>query len=216
MKVYIKRIASALLVLTLLLLCCSACSAKGKTLLSINKDGKKATFSANHYQLLLSRLKGAFVSYGYSNESGAAADSEKFWNVQDTFDGQTLQTWDDYYREQVLNDCRTYTVAVWLFETNGLKLSKTALDAIQQDMEDLINDYGSGSKTRLNAVLSDYGVNYDLLKDFYTVDAKVDALKEFLYGSNASGLGTNVKDQYLNDHYLRFKQIFFANYDYVY
>ena len=216
MKSHMIRFVSVLLTLTLLLLCFVSCAGKGKTLLSIERDGKKATFSVNHYQLLLSRLKGAFVSYGYTNESGAGADSDKFWAVQDTLDGKTLQTWDDYYRGQVLNDCRTYTVALWLFEKNGLKLTETAEDAIQQEMDDLINDFGNGSKTKLNAVLSEYGVNYDLLKNFYTVDAKVDALKLYLYGANASGLGNNVKDQYLNDHYLRFKQIFFANYDYVY
>lgn len=206
-------LATALLLVALSGL--TGCSRGGKTLLSLNKDGIKVTISVNHYQLLLSRLKGSFVELGYTNESNQTADSDAFWDLQDTFDGQLL-SYDDFYRGLVLDNCRTYLAALWLFESRGLSLSKAQTEEVDEEMEILLRDNASGSKVKLNALLADYGVNYDLLRDAYLTDKKVEVLKTDLYGANASGLGTGVKDDYLNRNYLHFKQIFLANYDYVY
>ena len=213
---HLFRFLSLLLVLVFLFLPLVSCAGgSGKTLMTLDRDGVKVSLSVNFYRFQLSRLKGSFVGYGYTN-GGGSADDAGFWSTQDKFDGNNLQTWDEYYRAQVLETCKIYLIGLWVFEKNGLKLSETAKQNIEEELQDIVNDYGDGSKTKLNAVLKPYGVNYKLLKSAYETEAKLETAQDFLYGANASKLGETVKEEYLNTHYLRFKQIFFATYDYEY
>lgn len=216
MKNITRRTFALLLTAALLLLAVCSCSSRPSALLTLDHEGIRVSVSVNEYRFLLARLKGAFIGYGYTDENGANASQDSFWTLLDTYDGETLQSRDDYYRAAVLENARRYLVGLWLFEKNKLTLSDTAKENIQQELDDILADYGSGSKTRLNAVLSAYGVNYDLLREAFEIEAKCETVMNFLYGVDASGVGNNVKDQYLNAHYLRFRQIFFANYSYVY
>ena len=213
---HLFRSLSLLLVLVFLFLPLVSCAGgSGKTLMTLDRDGVKVSLSVNFYRFQLSRLKGSFVGYGYTNGGGSASNAA-FWSIRDKFDGSELQTWDEYYRAQVLETCKIYLVGLWVFEKNGLKLSEAAKTNIQEELDNIMSDYGDGSKTKLNAVLKPYGVNYKLLKSAYETEAKLETAQNFLYGANASKLGETVKEEYLNAHYLRFKQIFFATYDYEY
>ena len=202
-----RSVVAFLLALALFCLpLCGCGKSQGKALLTLERDGQKTTFSASDYQFLLSRLKAGLISNGMTNGGGSAA-YDAFWEMQGYFDGDKLKTWDTYYREQVLETCKIYLVGLWLFEKNGLKLSQTATENIRQEMEDILTYSGNGSKTKLNAELSKYGMNYDLLKTFYETEAKAGTVQTFLYGENAGKLDASVKDPYLSEHYFRYKRI---------
>lgn len=210
-----KRILTAVLAALLLCLSLAGCSsAKGKTLLTLEKDGKTATLSVNLYELMLSRIKGALIGNGVTN-NGYSPTSDAFWNVKDYYgDGEEMQTCGDYYSSLILDNCKTYVAAEWLFRSEGLTLSDAAIAEVDSKLEDLLNTYGS--KTKLNAVLSDYGVNYAMLREAYLLEEKVDALQEHFYGKDASKVGVAAKDKYLAEHYVRFRQIVLPLYRYVY
>jgi hypothetical protein len=70
--------------------------------------------------------------------------------------------------------------------------------------------------TKLNAVLATYGVNYDILRFAYELDYKTQALKDALYGKNASNVGDNFKMSFLEENYVHFRQIFLATEKNVY
>lgn len=213
---HLFRPLSLLLVAVLLLVLLASCAGgNGKTLMTLDYEGTKVSLSVNFYRFQLSRLKGSFVGYG-TTVNGVSASDAAFWSIQDKFDGSELQTQDEYYRAQVLETCKIYLIGLWVFEKNDLKLSETAKTNIQQELDDVVADYGNGSKTKLNAVLAPFGMNYRLLKDAYETEAKLETAQDFLYGVNAANLGENVKEEYLNAHYLRFKQVFYAKYDYEY
>ena len=72
-KLFIRWVALSLALL-LLVPVFAGCSSKGKTLLTMKKDGVKVTFSVNYYRFLLSRLKGNYIDNQYVNESGKTAD----------------------------------------------------------------------------------------------------------------------------------------------
>ena len=214
MKHLSRPIACLLAALLLLLPLASCASSGGKALLTLEKDGVKVTLSVNHYRLLLCRLKGAMIAGGASN-GGGNASQDAFWDQLDTAEGDdTLKTVDARCREQILENCRIYLAGLWYFKKNGLSLSEAAQANIAQAMDDLVANFGNGSKTKLNAVLRSYGVNYDLLRSVYETEAKLETVQNFLYGENASKLETNVKDEYLNAHYLRFKQIYVPYFTY--
>lgn len=210
-----KRILTAALAVLLLCLSLAGCSsAKGKTLLTLEKDGKTATLSVNLYELMLSRIKGALIGNGVTN-NGYSPTSDAFWNVKDYYGGgEEMQTCGDYYSSLILDNCKTYVAAEWLFQSEGLTLSDAAIAEVDSKLEDLLNLYGS--KTKLNAVLSDYGVNYAMLREAYLLEEKVDALQEHFYGKDASKVGVTAKDKYLAEHYVRFRQIVLPLYRYVY
>ena len=88
-----KRILTAALAALLLCLSLAGCSsAKGKTLLTLEKDGRTATLSVNLYELMLSRLKGALIGNGATN-GGYSPTDDAFWNVLDTYgDSDEKQT----------------------------------------------------------------------------------------------------------------------------
>ena len=215
MKKHILRIFALTLALLLTLLCAVSCGGKGKTLMTLKKDGVTVTLSVNLYELMLSRMKGNLCYYGYT-ANGVKASESAFWSFQDKFDGETFETIDDYYCGVILENCQTYLAALYLFEKAGLTLSAKAEKEIEDRLSEILRTDGEGSKTKLNAVLAAYGVNYDLLKEAYTLQAKVDAVQEHLYGKDAAGVGPTVKDEFMRENYLHFRQIFLPAYNYVY
>ena len=198
--------------LLLLLLVCAlclpllvGCSGKnGKTLIEI--EGVKV--SVNAYELLLSRMKGALA-----RAQGTTIEGDDFWSTVVDADNTTYE---QYLRESILENAKTYAIGTYLHDkVYGLTLPKDTLDAIDAELADFIEYDGDGSKTAFNKVLAEFGVNYNILRDVYIMEAKIDALKLHLYGQNASKIADTVKDEYCTEHFVRFKQVFLASYFYV-
>ena len=212
-SIFVKSI-TLILASVMLLLSVSACSGKGKSLITLDKDGYKVSFSVNHYDFLLSRWKGVLATESYS-QNGVSYVQDSFFDQKDKFNGTDFQTLGEYYADLTLENSKTYTAVLWLFESMGLSLSKEQTDQIDADLKEILEAY-DGSKTKLNAELSQYGVNYKLLREMYLMEMKVSAVKNALYGSEGSLLGDTIKDEYLNEAYVRFKQIFIPYFKYVY
>ena len=201
-----KRTVKLLVLLLTCTLCMgmlAGCSGKhGKTLLSL--EGSK--LSVNIYELMLTRMKGALAKQQYQ------VDSNTFWTTVVDKDGSTYE---DFFRLTVLENAKTYVVGEYLFDkVYGLTLPKETVDAIDAELAEFVEYDGDGSKTALNKVLAEYGVNYDILRDAYIIEAKIAALKVHLYGENASKIAANVQEEYYQENYLCFKQIFLASYYY--
>ena len=203
-----KRFTVKLLVLLVALALClpllAGCSGKsGKTLIEI--EGIKV--SVNTYELLLSRMKGTLAKNQYQ------VDSDDFWS---TMVDSNNTTYDQYLCNSILENAKTYAIGVYLFDkVYNLTLPQSAIDAIDAELAELVDYDGDGSKAALNQILAEYGVNYNILRETYIMEAKLDALKQHLYGDNASKIADNVKEEYCKEHFVRFKQVFLANYYYV-
>ena len=209
------RSATLLLALLLCLSLLGGCSSKGKTLMTLEKDGISVSISVNTYELMLSRIKGT-LCFLKTSAGGYTADQDKFWDYLESMDGGEMKTLDDFYRETVLDNCKTYLVALYLFEQKGLSLPASTVEKIDDDLNELLLTDADGSKNKLNQILSAYGVNYDLLREAYLMTAKMELLQKELYGENASMIGDNVKTEYLNENYVHFHQYFLETYHYRY
>lgn len=199
----IRRILSVILCLALLVgaVAMTACSKKGDTLLELNGQ----TITANQYQLLLARVKGSLAHAGYS------VDSSTFWDMVIDSEGNT---YDEYFRNAALNDAKRYLAAAALFEEEGLVLPQSYKDSIEEDIQEYVRD--AGSKSALNSRLSAYGVNVDMLRDLYLLEAKYAYLQAYLYGAEGEKIAANVRLEYLNEHAVCFKQVLIRAFDYVY
>ena len=209
-KRFLKGI-SLLLVLLLLLVPLASCGAsEGETLLSLEADGKKYTYSVNLYELHLSALKGNLVAAGIT-ANGASPTIEKFWNVKETIDGKN-QTLNEYYLAGAMEECKYALVGLYLFDKYGLSLSAAEKEKIDEDLDELIKTDGGGSKNALNRELAEYGVNFDMMRLQYTNKTKITAVQNYLY----SLLGDTIKEAYLNENYIHFDQILLYPYHYEY
>ena len=160
--------------------------------------------STNIYEFLLSRMKGSFYSMGYD------VTSESFWNMVFSINGMT---YGEYFKAQVLEQTYTYLVTEFLFDKEGLTLPDETLKTIDTLMDKLVER--AGSKNKLNSDLASYGVNYNMLKEIYTIEAKMLYLKEYYYGENAEKISREDKDAYYNENYVCFKQVLLAGYFYA-
>lgn len=203
----VKKIVAILLALVMLTACFAGCGNKGKTLMEL--DGNE--LSVNLFELYLSRMKGMLCTTTYF---GSSAKEDDFWDTwMDVTDKTTYNT---YYTETVLDAAKGYLAAIALFEEEGLKLPESYITEIDTELEELITNEADGSKTTFNAIIGNYGVNYDMLREAYIIEAKIDYLQDHLFGSDGSKVGANLIEKYYQENYARFKQVFLYTYEYVY
>ena len=210
MKKTFIRITAVLVVVMMLALPLSSCMG-GKDLLTLKADGKTYSISVNLYELMLTATKGNLDAYNYTLQ-GLRPSQAAFWEIMDTYDGKTMETADAFYRKKVLDDCKSYLLSLYLFDKYNLELSASAKAEIEDLMDELVKTDGEGSKTKLNSVLANYGVNYKMLKEYYTIKAKFKAVQDHIYSTT----GPNIKNTYVSEHYVHFYQLFLANYTYEY
>ncbi len=160
--------------------------------------------SVNIYEFLLSRMKGTLAYYGYEVEK------ESFWNTVTDMQGTT---YDDYFRDTIKAQAVNYIVADKLFDEYGLSLSSD--DEAQIDKLLKVYTDRAGSRSALNEELKEYGVNYNILRGIYLLEAKIELLKEHIYGKDGEKIGEAEKEEYFNGNYVAFRQIFLATYEYV-
>ncbi len=166
---------------------------------------EKHEISVNMYQFMLSRTKGSLARNGYS------VTSADFWS---TIVDANNTTYEEYFRQTALSNARGYLAALALFEEMDLKLPQSEYDKIDKDIEEFIST--AGSKSALNAELSAFGVNVDMLRDIYVMEAKVEYVKTSLYGTNGSKVAAQVRQQYLEDHAVAFRYVLIRSFEYVY
>ena len=206
MKKRIIRIAAVLMAVITLVASLAACSS-GTTMLQLGKQ----KISLNIYELYLSRQKGTLCTTYYY---GSKAKYDEFWQTTISTDGTT---YNDYWTAYVLQCIKVYLAAAYMFEEEyQLTLPQSYIDDIEEKLAELVIGDGDGSKAALNAILAEYGVNYNMLREAYLMDAKVQYLQEYLYGSDLSKVSDQLKQQYYEENYVRFKQVLIPKYQYVY
>jgi hypothetical protein len=199
MKKTVKIITFILAVIVTLTAAVS-CSSYGENVMTVADKG----ISVNTYQLLLSRMKGTLATYGYDVEN------ERFWRTVISSDGTT---YNDYFTASIVEQASRYVIADYLFDRNGLVLTKDRIAIVDKLMDAYVKK--AGSKNALNAKLKDFGANYDVLRELLLLETKIDMLKDHLYGEKGEKIETEVKELYLKDNYVAFGQILLTTYDYI-
>ena len=199
-----KTRATALLLALVLLLSTvfSGCGAHGKTLMKAG--GEK--ISLNLFSLYLARMKASLGLAGFDIESDA------FWNSYVSTDNVTAA---DYYTDQVFEGLKQVAAAMILYKESGLSLEKSVIQEIDDEIDAMIEEIGEGSKAKLNSVLAAYGANITTWRDASIIEAKLEQLKEFLYGKDGNLISATAKEEYYQATYYRGFQMQLANYYYV-
>ena len=206
MKKIIKRAICLALCAVLLISCLAGCASLGRPLLSYGSvELTDATFN-----LFLSRIKGTVAS---ASNAGVEALTDAYWDATVAYDGTTRG---EAYKAQVLSDAKSYVAALYEFDRLGLRLPDSYVQEIDAELDELLDYDADGSRIAMNAILSEYGANLDVLREAYLLEAKLSYLNEYLYGAVGEKVGDEVIEEYYQNNYVRFKQIFFYNYAVIY
>lgn len=207
MKKRMMKILALTLALVMLIGTFVGCGRQEKAVLSLGEH----SLSINVFQLMLSVQKGN-MAYAIASAYGDY-NSEEFWG---TVIDSSSTTFNDYYTYAIYEKARRYLCAMALFDELSLELPEARMEAIDKEMVAFVKNDGEGSKKKLNAILAAYGANYDILREYKIMEAKVRYLAENLYGTDGGKIGAAVKDGYYEENYVAFKQILLSNFYYVY
>lgn len=167
------------------------------------------------YEFMLSRVKGELY------RDRLDVDSEDFWSSKMP---ESDMTYEEYYTASVLESCKAYLISLVMYDE---LVGSGELDSLPQSYYDQIDEdiqlyidlgyVGDGSEEKFNSILSDYGVDADGLREIYVAEAKVQYLKDYLYGGDdASKISDSVKEEYYEENYYRFKHILVGSFYYKY
>lgn len=202
----LKRIICLALAI-LLVLPFSACGKKEENLLELDQHA----MSMDIYRLMLSIQKGNMaylINYYYGNHS-----SPEFW---DTVIDSNSTTNDQYYTAAILRKAKNLLSATALFDEMKLTLPDETIKAIDAEMNAYVEEFGGGSKKAFEGVLEGYGFGYDALREYKIMNAKAEYAANSLYGKDGSKIGAGLKQEYLENNYYAFRQIYLANFYNVY
>lgn len=204
-KFNIKRILCTALAFLLCVAALASCSEPVKDpIMEYNGD----EISLEMYEFVLSRMKGSLARQGID-----VSATSSFWGEMHGDSGLTNE---EYYTNAVIDTCKNYLAALAMFKEEGMALSDAALEAIDEEIDFYIDYDGKGEEAKFDLILQKYGTNTEGLRKIYEVEAKYNAIISTLYGSDASLIAGNVKDEYYKANYHRFKQILVSNFYYEY
>lgn len=193
----LRRLLAAAIALLLTLTALAGCSPKGDVVMELGN----ASITANMYAFWLARYKAFFVYYYMNNQ-----ESNEMWDMVMSEDGKTLN---ETFTAYVKDNARTYVSSLYLYDQYGLKLSDTQKLEIDDDLAELTS--AAGGKTALNADLANFAVNYDILKEIYTIESKVNQLQSYLFAPDGPNAITDAqRDKYFTDNYAHIEHIFIS------
>ena len=156
-------------------------------------DGQRIT--SNMYSYWLSQIKSGYVS--------SSNDTKEYWNTEYADGG----TYAEKLKEIVDFNVKVNLVCMSLFEKMGLKVSSEEKSEIDTAINDLLASYGS--KSELNSMLANFGINVNILKDIYNIDLKASKVYEALYTEGgARAIDDEALDKFYKENYSRIDIIF--------
>lgn len=187
------KVISLTLVIIMLTVTLSSCGASSPVIMSYNNS----KITANMYSYWLSTYKSDFLYY-YNN----SLNDDSFWNKEVSAGVTTEQ----YAMNLINQNIKYILIGMQLFLDYGLKISAETSASINEDINEKIDFYGS--RANLNAALSAFGINIDILKDIYIAEEKLYAVYDYLYGENGTEKVTDeMLDLYYTNNYSRIKYI---------
>ncbi len=106
----------------------------------------------------------------------------------------------------IVQNLMSNAVMLGLFDEYGLELTVEEQNSIDSAIQQL--QANAGSKSALNSALAAYGINADMLRDVYIMEAKISAVQNHLYGEGGIyAASSDEVETYFSENYYRMKHI---------
>ncbi len=157
------------------------------------------------YTYYVSTYKGRYIQ-SYSD----ITDTEEFW--ESDIGGKSGE---EMISELIYGNVAQNLVAAEEFRKAGLKLSSANEKEIDDYIDSMVEELGSGSRQTFNGHLAEYGVNIDILREMFLMERSAYLYYEHLYGEGGSeAINDSDRDEYYKNNFVRFQQIYINNIDY--
>ncbi len=170
-SLFLKLLAAALCASILVAVLAGCGSAR--TLMSLTIDGKTYTIDTDELELLMKIRKLDICCASLVTRS---TDNSSFWG-KETEDGETYE---EFYKNLVMDQMRAVLVEKYLFDVNGLSISEDKIDGYKSSIKTQNELYGGRGayKQYFGYTASDYYNVYMMMV------ARSEAVSEFLCGEN--------------------------------
>jgi PPIC-type PPIASE domain protein len=192
----ILRLLAAALVACLIISAFAACGS-AKTLMSVTKDGKTYTISTDEFSLLMKIKK---LDICCSMLVTRSRDTASYWATT-TDDGETYE---EYYKNLILEQTKSILVEKYLFDVNGLSISSDKLAGYKSNIKTQNTYYGGKGayKQYFGYTAADY---YNI---YMMMVARSEAVVDFLFGENGSQkLTAEDLETYYKENYVGYQFI---------
>ena len=192
----ILRLLAAALVACLIISAFAACGS-AKTLMSVTKDGKTYTISTDEFSLLMKIKK---LDICCSMLVTRSRDTASYWATT-TDDGETYE---EYYKNLILEQTKSILVEKYLFDVNGLSISSDKLAGYKSNIKTQNTYYGGKGayKQYFGYTAADY---YNI---YMMMVARTEAVVDFLFGENGSQkLTAEDLETYYKENYVGYQFI---------
>ena len=176
---FVRKAVVLLLAAAMLFSFCACASGAEKTVL-FSYEG--TDFYSGTFSYMLSSEKAyyeqqfAYINYYYSGANLG-------WSS--VLDEETGMTYADAVWESLVLNAKRMVIVNHLLKQYNLKLTdESAVSTIEGYIEQDMEDYGDGNEYGLNLFYADYGVDIDMVRDYYLNNASLSVLRDYLYGDN--------------------------------
>ncbi len=179
----------------------ASCGASGKAAMTLTKDGKTYTITAEELDLLMKVKK---LDYCCQMLVRKSIDTPDLWarKVDDT--DENSQTFDEYYTEIIQKQAKSALAEKYLFDLCGLEISEDTLATYKTNAKTAATYYGGKGayKQYFGYTATQY---YDL---YMPMVERSQAVVDYLYGENGTDKVTEEeKATYFTDNYVGYQFI---------
>ncbi len=205
---HFRSLFAAILAAALLLTALSSCSSFSSKKIVEYKD-QSATEAVFRYLCCLEKTQFLYEAYKTDSSKTSASslqDNAALWTMKDE-NGVTVG---DTLKEQVLNRLKILLYLAQAASDAGYSLSASDKTKIKGELDSLASNFDT--KKEFNKVLAEYGVNYDLLYEYYLLQGLASIGKYMLFGDGGKFAPTDARVQsYYDSHYFTFNFIYINN-----
>lgn len=184
------RAAAALLLCVLFVLPLASCS--GRKVF----EYKGYSYDEHYYSYWLSRFK-----YNFINRYSDVRDTDEYYDSVINGSGETADTVMTRMSDEII---KGYLVSEYLCDQIGLRLTDSMLDALDGELEMIVDEQFGGRKKDFDRKLSESGLSYRKLRDIYIIEKKYDLLYEYYTGTYLKeNLTDEIREEYCRENYAK-------------
>ena len=141
-----------------------------------------------------------------TTKASSLQDSPAIWTAADA-DGKTMG---EHLKENVLDSLRVMVYLAQYGVDEGYTLSASDEASVKKNLDSLAANFNT--KSEFNELIAQYGVDYDLLYEYYLLQARASIGNYMLFGDNGKMAVTDAKvREYYSSHYQTVRLILINN-----
>ena len=203
-KIIKINVIAVILILSVLIMPLTSCGSGGKTAMTLTYNSKTTTISSNIYSYYMSVTK-TMMLYRYYTQRGVTdttqmPDDPNLW--VSAYTAQSIPgvaTYGDYAKLQAETSVENLLACIVYCKQHNLQLSKSQLNDVGVNINNLINDSFNRSANQLEVTLARFGINMSIFRQIKKYEAMQQLVQTYLFDPKTGK--TKITDDMVNAFY---------------